>query len=104
MLAGIFYHSRVVNLQADAEADSQLQNRTFYVCRICLIHFAICVLSGALVTILHHALLFPRGFVIKFGCGLPPTELPSKIPKNKSVSRFISTPIACENTIDVLFN
>ena len=85
----------------DGEADNQVQNRTFYVFRLYFIHLAIRVLCGVLFTILQHALLFPRGFDFKFGCSLPPTVLPTKIPKNTSISQLNNTAsIACENASD----
>ena len=90
--------STINETQADGEADNQVQNRTFYVFRLYFIHLAIRVLCGVLFTILQHTLLFPRGFDFKFGCSLPPTVLPTKIPKNTSVSELINTAsIACEN-------
>ena len=93
--------STINETQADGEADNQVQNRTFYVFRLYFIHLAIRVLCGVLFTILQHALLFPRGFDFKFGCNLPPTVLPTKIPKNTSVSELINTAsIACENASD----
>ena len=85
----------------DGEADNQVQNRTFYVFRLYFIHLAIRVLCGLLFTVLQHVLLFPRGFDFKFGCNLPPTVLPTKIPENTSVSQLNNTAsIACENTSD----
>ena len=85
----------------DGEADNQVQNRTFYVFRLYFIHLAIRVLCGVLFTVLQHALLFPRGFNFKFGCSLPPTVLPTKIPKNTSIGGLNNTAsIACENASD----
>ena len=85
----------------DGEADNQVQNRTFYVFRLYFIHLAIRVLCGVLFTILQHVLLFPRGFNFKFGCSLPPTVLPTKIPKNTSIGGLNNTAsIACENASD----
>ena len=85
----------------DGEAGNQVQNGTFYVFRFYFIHLAIRVLCGVLFTILQHALLFPRGFDFKFGCNLPPTVLPTKIPKNTSISQLNNTAsIACENASD----
>ena len=93
--------STINETQADGEADNQVQNRTFYVFRFYFIHLAIRVLCGVLFTVLQHTLLFPRGFDFKFGCSLPPTVLPTKIPKNTSVSELINTAfIACENASD----
>ena len=93
--------STINETQADGEADNQVQNRTFYVFRLYFIHLAIRVLCGVLFTILQHTLLFPRGFDFKFGCSLPPTVLPTKIPKDTSVSELINTAsIACENASD----
>ena len=85
----------------DGEAGNHIQNRTFYVFRLYFIHLAIRVLCGVLFTVLQHVLLFPRGFDFKFGCNLPPTVLPTKIPKNTSISQLNNTAsIACENTSD----
>ena len=93
--------STINETQADGEADNQVQNITFYVFRLYFIHLAIRVLCGVLFTILQHALLFPRGFDFEYGCNLPPTVLPTKIPKNTSVSELINTAsIACENASD----
>ena len=93
--------STINETQAGGEADNQVQNRTFYVFRFYFIHLAIRVLCGVLFTILQHTLLFPRGFDFKFGCSLPPTVLPTKIPKNTSVSELNNTAsIACENASD----
>ena len=93
--------STINETQADGEADNQVQNRTFYVFRLYFIHLAIRVLCGVLFTILQHTLLFPRGFDFKYGCSLPPTVLPTKIPKDTSVSELINTAsIACENASD----
>ena len=86
--------------QAD-EAHNQVQNRTFYVFRLYFIHLAIRVLCGVLFIILQHALLFPRGFDLKFGCSLPLTKLPTKMTKNTSNSHLNSAvPIPCENASD----
>ena len=94
-------HSTINETQADGEADNQVQNRTFYVFRLYFVHLAIRILCGVLFTILQHALLFPRGFDFKFGCSQPPTVLPTKIPKNTSVSELNNTAtIACENASD----
>ena len=85
----------------DGEADNQVQNRTFYVFRLYFVHLAIRVLCGVLFTVLQHVLLFPRGFNFEFGCNLPPTMLPTKIPKNTSISQLNNTAsIACENSSD----
>ena len=85
----------------DGEAGNQVQNRTFYVFRLYFVHLAIRVLCGVLFTVLQHALLFPRGFDFKFGCNLPSTVLPTKIPKNTSISQSNNTAsIACENSSD----
>ena len=93
--------STINETQADGEADNQVQNRTFYVFRLYFIHLAIRVLCGVLFTILQHVLLFPRGFDFKYGCSQPSTVLPTKIPKNTSVSELINTAtIACENASD----
>ena len=93
--------STINETQADGEADNQVQNRTFYVFRLYFIHLAIRVLCGVLFTILQHTLLFPRGFDFKYGCSLPPTVLPTQIPKNTSVSELINTAsIACEDASD----
>ena len=93
--------SAIDETQADGEPDNQVQNRTFYVFRFYFIHLAIRVLCGVLFTVLQHALLFSRGFDFKFGCNLPPTELPSKIPKSTGVSQLNNTAsIACENASD----
>ena len=93
--------STVNETQADGEPNNQVRNRTFYVFRFYFIHLAIRVLCGVLFTILQHVLLFPRGFDFKFGCSLPSTELPTKIPKSTSVSQLNNTTsIACENTSD----
>ena len=93
--------STINETQADGEADNQVQNRTFYVFRLYFIHLAIRVLCGVLFTILQHVLLFPRGFDFKYGCSLPPTVLPTKIPKDTSVSELNNTAsIACENASD----
>ena len=93
--------STINETQADGEADNLVQNRTFYVFRLYFIHLAIRVLCGVLFTILQHTLLFPRGFDFKYGCSLPPTVLPTKIPKNTSVSELINTAsVACENASD----
>ena len=87
--------------QADGEADNQVQNRTFYVFRLYFVHLAIRVLCGVLFTVIQHTLLFPRGFDFKFGCSLPPTALPTRIPNNASVSGLNNTAsIACENASD----
>ena len=85
----------------DGEAGNHIQNRTFYVFRLYFIHLAIRVLCGVLFTVLQHVLLFPRGFDFKFGCNLPPTVLPTNIPKNTSISQLNNTTsIACENKSD----
>ena len=85
----------------DGEADNQVQNRTFYVFCLYFVHLAIRVLCGVLFTVLQHVLLFPRGFNFEFGCNLPPTVLPTKIPKNTSISQLNNTAsIACENSSD----
>ena len=85
----------------DGEAGNQVQNRTFYVFRFYFIHLAIRVLCGVLFTVLQHALLFPRGFDFEFGCNLPPTVLPTEIPKNTSIGGLNNTAsIACENASD----
>ena len=87
--------------QTDGEADNQVHSKTFNVFRLYFIHLAIRVLCGVLFTVLKHALLFPRGFDSKFGCNLPPTVLPTKIPKNTSISQLNNTAsIACENASD----
>ena len=87
--------------QAYGEADNLVQIKTFNVFRLYFIHLAIRVLCGALFAILQHALLFPRGFDFKFDCNLPPTVIPTKIPKNTSASHLNNTaPIACENASD----
>ena len=93
--------STINETQADGEAGNQVQNGTFCVFRLYFIHLAIRVLCGVLFTILQHTLLFPRGFDFKYGCSLPPTVLPTKIPKNTSVNELINTAsIACENASD----
>ena len=93
--------STINETQSDGEADNQVQNRTFYVFRLYFVHLAIRVLCGVLFTILQHTLLFPRGFDFKYGCSQPPTVLPTKIPKNTSVSGLNNTAsIACENASD----
>ena len=85
----------------DGEAGNQVQNRTFYVFRFYFIHLAIRVLCGVLFTVLQHALLFTRGFDFEFGCNLPPTVLPTEIPKNTSIGGLNNTAsIACENASD----
>ena len=85
----------------DGEAGNHIQNKTFYVFRLYFIHLAIRVLCGVLFTVLQHTLLFPRGFDFKFDCSLPPTVLPTKIPKNTSVRGLNNTAsIACENAPD----
>ena len=85
----------------DGEADNQVQNRTFYVFLLYFIHLAVRVLCGVLFTVLQHTLLFPRGFNFEFGCNLPPTVLPTKIPKNTSINQLNNTAsIACENSSD----
>ena len=93
--------STINETQADGEADNQVQNRTFSVFRLYFIHLAIRVLCGVLFTFLQHTLLFPRGFNFEFGCSQLPTVLPTKIPKNTSVSELNNTAsIACENASD----
>ena len=93
--------STINETQADGEADNQVQNRTFYVFRLYFVHLAIRVLCGVLFTILQHVLLFPRGFDFKYGCSQPSTVLPTKIPKNTTVSELNNTAtIACENASD----
>ena len=83
------------------EAGNHIQNRTFHVFRFYFVHLAIRVLCGVLFTVLQHVLLFPRGFDFEFGCNLPPTVLPTKIPKNTSISQLNNTAsIACENASD----
>ena len=85
----------------DGEAGNHIQNKTFYVFRLYFIHLAIRVLCGVLFTVLQHTLLFPTGFDFKFDCSLPPTVLPTKIPKNTSVRGLNNTAsIACENAPD----
>ena len=85
----------------DGEAGNHMQNRTFYVFRLYFVHLGIRVLCGVLFTVLQHALLFPRGFDFKFRCNLPSTVLPTKIPKNTSISQSNNTAsIACENSSD----
>ena len=85
----------------DGEAGNHIQNRTFYVFRLYFVHLAIRVLCGVLFTVLQHALLLPRGFDFKFRCNLPSTVLPTKIPKNTSISQSNNTAsIACENSSD----
>ena len=93
--------STINETQADREADNQVQNRTFYVFCLYFVHLAIRVLCGVLFTALQHVLLFPRGFHFNYGCSLPPTVLPTKIPKNTSVSELINTgSVTCENASD----
>ena len=93
--------SNINETQADSEADNQVRNRTFYVFRWYFIHLAIRVLCGVLFTLVQHTLLFPRGFDFQFGCNSPPTVLPTKIPKNTSVSQLNNTAsITCENASD----
>ena len=93
--------SNINETQAYGEADNQVEIKTFNVFRLYFIHLAIRVLCGVLFTILQHALLFPRGFDFKFGCGLPSTELPTKIPKNTSVSWLNNTASPeCKNASD----
>ena len=93
--------STINETQADREADNQVQNRTFYVFCLYFVHLAIRVLCGVLFTALQHVLLFPRGFHFNYGCSLPPTVLPTKIPKNTSIGGLNNTAsIACENASD----
>ena len=93
--------STVNETQGDGEINNQLQSKTFNVFRLYFIHLTIRVLCGVLFTILQHALLFPRGFDSQFRCSPPPTELPTKIPKNTSISQLNNAAfIACENASD----
>ena len=85
----------------DGEAGNHIQNTSFYVFRLYFVHLAIRALCGVLFTVLQHVLLFPRGFNFEFGCNLPSTVLPTKIPKNTSISQLNNTAsIACENSSD----
>ena len=84
----------------DDEAVNKVQNRTFYVLRLYLIHLVIRVLCGVLFTILQHALLFPRGFDSRFSCSLSQTEFATTMPKGTNVIQLNHASIACENASD----
>ena len=103
----LWVHRRVQQLdsnmnetQVDGESHSQLNNRTVNVFRLYFIHLAMRFLCGVLLTILQHAILFPRGFVFNFGCSLPPAEIPTNIPKYTSINHLNNTVIPCENASD----